>query len=115
MGFSASLCFIPKLGIRVSGAQYTVKGSYVLQKKGASLLSMQGPQGPQSLQSNAAFTVLARMYVYGSPNYDGLQPVVEDTLSVSFAEIPQDPLGAIYDALKTTVRRDCPDAVFVDN
>lgn len=114
MGFDASLVFLPRLGIRVANVHYTIRGSYLVQKRGSSLLAMpQGAPNPQT--STSPFTIVFRVQVFGSSDYASLSPVHEDMVTIACADLPPSIPAACYGALKAQVLRDSPECTFVDN
>ena len=102
MGFDISNPLtMPKLGVTVSGVHVTIKGSYVLQKQGASMVSSMGPNGPIPVPQQSLWTLLTRVYVYGNSTYTDLTPLVEDSFMLPLDSIPSTPCAVLYAAIKS--------------
>lgn len=102
MGFDISgPLTVPKLGVTVSGAHITIKGSYVMQKRGSEMVNLVGPNGPIPIKQQSPWTLLTRVYVYGNAAYTDLTPLIEDSFSLPLDIITSTPHAVLYAAIKS--------------
>jgi hypothetical protein len=94
MGFTINEAIeVPRLGVSVSNAYVTIKGSYQYQKIIANIVGI-------PTNENSPYVLVANYYIY-KQNDATLVPLHQEHVRIGVADLPANPFTTIYNHIKT--------------